>query len=128
MNQFFSSAPAMQERKAKMSMTFQVSFWAVEKEHSHGGKGSEKPGTQGHRVRTIYRRAFDPSIANQVLLLVVRNDPNLDTVLQTMNAIMFPIFLGDFLYRFFTHAEHRSVTSSAASAGPICSPVSPFPK
>ena len=47
------------------------------------------------------------SIANQVMLLVVRNDPNLDTVLQTMNAIMFPIFLGDFLYRFFT-SEHRS--------------------
>ena len=45
------------------------------------------------------------SIANLILLLVVRNDPNLDTVLQTMNAIMFPIFLGDFLYRFFTSAN-----------------------
>ena len=29
------------------------------------------------------------------------------TVLQVINAIMFPIFLGDFFYRFFT-AEHRS--------------------
>ena len=46
------------------------------------------------------------SIVNLILLSVTR-DPNLDTVLEIMNAIMFPIFLGDFLYRFFT-AESRS--------------------
>ena len=33
---------------------------------------------------------------NHILLLVVRNDPNLDTVLQTMNAIMFPHLSGGF--------------------------------
>ena len=42
------------------------------------------------------------SIINLVLLVVIRNDENLTTVLYIMNAIMFPIFLGDFLYRFFT--------------------------
>ena len=42
------------------------------------------------------------SIINLVLLIVIRNDENLTTVLYIMNAIMFPIFLGDFLYRFFT--------------------------
>lgn len=47
------------------------------------------------------------SILNLILLAVIRNDPNLDTVLMIMNAIMFPIFLGDFLYRFFT-AESRA--------------------
>ena len=45
------------------------------------------------------------SIINQILLLVIRDDANLDTVLMIMNAIMFPIFLGDFLYRFFTSAN-----------------------
>jgi voltage-gated potassium channel len=38
---------------------------------------------------------------------MVTSDPNLDTVLQVMNAIMFPIFLGDFVYRLFT-AESRA--------------------
>jgi voltage-gated potassium channel len=47
------------------------------------------------------------SIINLILLAVIRNDENLDTVLLIINAIMFPIFLGDFLYRFFT-AEHRA--------------------
>ena len=42
------------------------------------------------------------SIINLVLLVVFRDDENLRTVLYIMNAIMFPIFLGDFLYRFFT--------------------------
>lgn len=30
------------------------------------------------------------------------DDPNVATVLEVMNAIIFPIFLGDFLYRFIT--------------------------
>ena len=47
------------------------------------------------------------SITNLILMLLIRNDSNLETVLQLINAIMFPIFLGDFLYRFFT-AENRS--------------------
>ncbi len=46
------------------------------------------------------------SIVN-LILLYVTNDPSLDTVLEIMNAIMFPIFLGDFFYRLFT-AESRS--------------------
>ena len=46
------------------------------------------------------------SIVNLLLLIFV-NDPNVATVLQLMNAVMFPIFLGDFFYRFFT-AESRS--------------------
>jgi voltage-gated potassium channel len=46
------------------------------------------------------------SIIN-LALLYVTSDPSLDTVLQIMNAIMFPIFLVDFFYRFFT-AESRS--------------------
>lgn len=41
------------------------------------------------------------SILN-LILLVVTPDPDLDTVLQIINAVMFPIFLGDFIYRFFT--------------------------
>lgn len=41
------------------------------------------------------------SIVNLALQMVT-SDPSLDTVLQVMNAVMFPIFLGDFLYRFFT--------------------------
>jgi hypothetical protein len=47
------------------------------------------------------------SIVNLILMLVIRNDNNLETVLMIMNAIMFPIFLGDFLYRFFT-SENRA--------------------
>lgn len=46
------------------------------------------------------------SIINLVMQLVVQ-DPSLETVLAVMNAIMFPIFLGDFFYRFFT-APNRS--------------------
>ena len=42
------------------------------------------------------------SIVNLILMAVVRNDASLETVLMIINAIMFPIFLGDFLYRFFT--------------------------
>lgn len=40
-------------------------------------------------------------------MLAFVDDPSLETVLQVINAIMFPIFLGDFLYRFFT-SEDRS--------------------
>ena len=47
------------------------------------------------------------SITNLILMLVVSDDANLETVLMIMNAIMFPIFLGDFIYRFVT-AEHRA--------------------
>lgn len=46
------------------------------------------------------------SIAN-LLLLLVASDPDLDAVLQVINAVMFPIFLGDFIYRFAT-AESRA--------------------
>ena len=42
------------------------------------------------------------SIINLLLLVVFRDDDSLRTVLYIINAIMFPIFLGDFLYRFFT--------------------------
>lgn len=45
------------------------------------------------------------SVANLVMLLFV-NEPALEQVLLVINGIMFPIFLGDFLYRFFT-AESR---------------------
>lgn len=41
------------------------------------------------------------SILNMVLLLLVRNE-SLEYVISIMNAIMMPIFLGDFLYRLFT--------------------------
>lgn len=40
-----------------------------------------------------------------LFMMFVAGDPNLDTVLEVMNAIMFPIFLGDFLYRFFTSSD-----------------------
>jgi voltage-gated potassium channel len=41
------------------------------------------------------------SILNLVLLLFVK-DPALETVIYVINGFMMPIFLGDFLYRFFT--------------------------
>ena len=41
------------------------------------------------------------SIFNLILLLFVQ-DQNLETVIYVINAFMMPIFLGDFLYRFFT--------------------------
>jgi voltage-gated potassium channel len=47
------------------------------------------------------------SIINLVLMLFSA-DPNLYTVLVVINAIMFPIFLGDFLYRFFTAENKRT--------------------
>lgn len=46
------------------------------------------------------------SIANLVFMLVFK-DQNLDTVVAIINTVMFPIFLADFLYRFFT-AEDKS--------------------
>jgi voltage-gated potassium channel Kch len=46
------------------------------------------------------------SITN-ILLLIFFNDKSLEYVIYIMNAIMTPIFLGDFLYRFFT-AESKS--------------------
>lgn len=42
------------------------------------------------------------SIYNLLVLTFAHPDQNLEYVLYTMNAIMTPIFLGDFLYRFFT--------------------------
>lgn len=47
------------------------------------------------------------SIANLAMVYLFSNNQNLQAVLQTINAIMMPIFLGDFLYRFFT-AESKS--------------------
>jgi voltage-gated potassium channel len=44
------------------------------------------------------------SIVN-LILLIFTSDPALNTVLQLVNAVMFPIFLGDFLYRFFTSSN-----------------------
>lgn len=41
------------------------------------------------------------SIINLILLLFIKND-SLDYVIGIINAIMMPIFIGDFLYRFFT--------------------------
>lgn len=46
------------------------------------------------------------SIFNMLVLFLVR-DESLEYVIYIMNAIMTPIFLGDFLYRFFT-AESKS--------------------
>lgn len=46
------------------------------------------------------------SIANLVMMWVFADDTNVATVLQLMNALMFPVFLGDFIYRFRT-AESR---------------------
>lgn len=42
------------------------------------------------------------SIVNLALMYIYPDDANTQYVLLTMNAIMAPIFLGDFLYRFFT--------------------------
>ncbi len=46
------------------------------------------------------------SVFNLVLRWLVQ-DPALDQVLRLINILMFPLFLGDFFYRFFT-AESRS--------------------
>ncbi|HHY54859.1 MAG TPA: ion transporter [Chloroflexi bacterium] len=46
------------------------------------------------------------SIVNMLLLLFVHN-ASLEYVIVTINAVMTPIFLGDFLYRFFT-AQSKS--------------------
>ena len=47
------------------------------------------------------------SIINLILPLVVK-DPSLQTVLAVINTIMFPIFLGDFFYRFFTAPDRKA--------------------
>jgi Ion transport protein len=47
------------------------------------------------------------SIVNLVLLAWFVHDVNIETVLYVINAIMMPIFLGDFIYRIYT-AESRS--------------------
>jgi voltage-gated potassium channel len=53
------------------------------------------------------------SIAN-IVLQVLAEDPNLDTVLDIMNGLFSVIFLGDFIYRLFT-AESFSFSPSAPS-------------
>jgi len=45
------------------------------------------------------------SIVNLILLLVFTKEQNLEYVLGIINAIMTPIFLGDFFYRLFTAAS-----------------------
>ncbi|MCB0040550.1 MAG: ion transporter [Caldilinea sp.] len=47
------------------------------------------------------------SILNLILIFIFSGDPNVQTVLTVINAIVFPIFLGDFFYRLFT-AESRT--------------------
>jgi len=47
------------------------------------------------------------SILNMVLVIIIRQDQNLQLVVQIMNAIFMPIFLTDFFYRLFT-AESKS--------------------
>jgi len=45
------------------------------------------------------------SIVNLVLVYAFKSDQNLQYVIAAINAIMMPIFLGDFLYRFFTSEQ-----------------------
>lgn len=47
------------------------------------------------------------SIVNLIMMMVIRDNETLNTVLMVVNSILFPIFLGDFLYRFFT-ADDRA--------------------
>ena len=47
------------------------------------------------------------SICNLIAQLILYRDPNLQTVLTVINAILLPIFLGDFFYRLWT-AQSRS--------------------
>lgn len=47
------------------------------------------------------------SIFNLIAMYLMRKDNSIETVMLVMNAIMTPIFLGDFIYRFST-AESRS--------------------
>jgi hypothetical protein len=71
-----------------------------------GGKVTERGRAQSDRLRAVHRRALDPVDFNILLLLFVK-DESLEYVIYIINAIMTPIFLGDFLYRFFT-AESKS--------------------
>ncbi len=66
---------------------------------------AKKP-TKDHELKNIGYELFIGalsilSIAN-LAILFLRPDADTANVLLTMNTIMFPIFLGDFLYRFFT--------------------------
>jgi voltage-gated potassium channel len=47
------------------------------------------------------------SIINLVLIYIVQRNQNLEYVIYFMNAVFMPIFLADFLYRFFT-AESKT--------------------
>ena len=47
------------------------------------------------------------SICNLIAQVILYRDPNLQTVLTVINAILLPIFLGDFFYRLWT-AQSRS--------------------
>ncbi len=65
-----------------------------------------KKTTKDHELKNIGYELFIGalsilSIAN-LAILFLRPDADTANVLLTMNTIMFPIFLGDFLYRFFT--------------------------
>lgn len=70
---------------------------------------AEKPGKRRELKNTGYELFIGAlsllSIVNLVLLWVVNDDSSLETVLLLVNTIMFPIFLGDFLYRFVTAAS-----------------------
>lgn len=67
--------------------------------------------TRGRELKNIGYELFIGALSILSILnlaiLYLFPDANTAYVLYTMNAIMFPIFLGDFLYRFFT-AEKRS--------------------
>ena len=48
------------------------------------------------------------SIVNLVLILVFNTDKQLIYVVYVINAVMTPIFLGDFFYRFFTTRSKKT--------------------
>jgi len=71
----------------------------------------DETGTRGKELKNTGYEIFVGilsilSIVNIVLLYVVE-DPNLDSVLYVMNALLSVIFLADFTYRLFT-AESKS--------------------
>ncbi len=66
------------------------------------------------------------SIVNLFMLAWFVYDPDIQAVLYLINAIMMPIFLGDFIYRLFT-AESRSrlLLSRLRLGGPALQPSVP---
>ncbi len=67
------------------------------------------------------------SIINLILIVVFRNDPGLQTVLGVINAVMTPIFLGDFLYRLFTATSKKAYFFSGFGWADLLSSL-PFPQ